>query len=288
MTGVTRCSASLAVFLINLDRATDRLLSMQHKLRRLGFRFERVPAIDGGAIEFPISDFDEFAFRFKHGRLRNPAEVGCYLSHIECAKRLLASNSEFALVLEDDLAFPDDFNELVHAALSQAEKWDILRLSTVSSGRKFKFSRLTRNRSVAVALTREKGSGAYIINRQAAAWFVDELLPMQLPFDLAFDLEFFAGLKSAFVFPIPVDQQLGLPSQIQGEHRRRFHRSRGHYLTVLPYRMFMETARLLTRMSLLLGHLAKERTKPTRYGRQGGGLEGIPPADRQTTRIGEM
>jgi len=260
---------------------------MQQKLRRMGLWYERVSAVDGAATEFPIRDFDEFAFRFKHGRWRNPAEVGCYLSHIECARRLLASNNEFALVLEDDLAFPDDFRELVDAALSQHDNWDILRLSTVSSGRKFNFSRLTKNRSLAVAFTREKGSGAYIINRRAAAWFVDELLPMQLPFDLAFDLEFFAGLKSAFVFPIPVDQQLGLPSQIQGK-RRRFHRSRGHYLTVLPYRMFIETARLLARLRLLLGHLAHQGTRPAMRGKEKSELERMLPVDSQTRRIGEM
>ena len=288
MTDAKRCDASLAVFLINLDRAGDRLLSMQHKLWRMGFRFERVSAIDGAAIEFPMPDFDEFAFRFKHGRWRNPAEVGCYLSHIECARRLLASNSEFALVLEDDLTFPDDFRGLMDAALKQNEKWDILRLSTVSRGRKFNFSRLTKNRSLAVALTREKGSGAYIINRRAAAWLVDELLPMQLPFDLAFDLEFFAGLKSAFVFPIPVDQQLGFPSQIQGERRRRFHRSRGHYFTVLPYRMFVETARLLARFAQLLGHLTNERTKPAIYGKERYGPEEMPPIHSQARRIGKM
>lgn len=288
MIDAKRSDASLAVFLINLDRASDRLLAMQHTLSRMGFQFERVPAVDGAALEFPIADFDDFAFRFKHGRWCNPAEVGCYLSHIECARRLLASNGEFALVLEDDLAFPDDFREVMDAALRQHEKWDILRLSTVSGGRKFNFSRLTKNRSLAMALTREKGSGAYIINRRAAAWFVDELLPMQLPFDLAFDLEFFAGLKSAFVFPIPVDQQLGLPSQIQGR-RRRFHRSRGHYFTVLPYRMFVESARLLTRLTLLLGHLANERMRSVLCGKERRDEpEEMAQVDSHTRRIGEM
>jgi glycosyl transferase family 25 len=288
MTDAKRCDASLAVFLINLDRAGDRLLAMQHKLRDMGFRFERVPAVDGAAMEFPIPDFNEFAFRFKHGRWRNAAEVGCYLSHIECARRLLATNSEFALVLEDDLAFPDDFRELLDAALKQNERWDILRLSTVSRGRKFNFSRLTETRSLGVALTREKGSGAYIINRRAASWFVGELLPMQLPFDLAFDLEFFAGLMSAFVSPIPVNQQLGLPSQIQGARRRRFHRSRGHYFTVLPYRIFVETMRLVMRLSLLLDHLAGERTRQAMYDEARRGSEEMPAADSQVRRIGEM
>jgi glycosyl transferase family 25 len=250
--------ASLKIFLINLDRAIDRLAAMRSKLEHSGLGFERVPAIDGNSIDFPTKQFSEISFRFMHGRRRNPGEVGCYLSHVECARRLLASDCEFALILEDDLEFPPDFNDIVEAAIRQAEQWDILRLSTVSAGRKFDFSRLTESRRLAIALTREKGSGAYLINRRAAQWFVRKLLPMRLPFDLAFDLEFFQGLRSAFVTPIPINQQLGLPSQIQGSlNRRHYHRSSVHYLTVMPYRLFLETCRLsfrLLRLSRLLVH----------------------------------
>ncbi|WP_312862903.1 glycosyltransferase family 25 protein [Rhizobium sp. P28RR-XV] len=285
MVSTRQGEASLTVFLINLDRAVDRLVAMQQKLGCIGLHAQRVSAVDGAALDFPIRDFNEVAFRFKHGRRRNPAEVGCYLSHIECARRLLASNSEFALVLEDDLEFPDDFAELLDATLQQNEKWDILRLSTVSDGRKFRFSRLTKTRSLAVALTREKGSGAYIINRRAAHWFVEKLVPMQLPFDLAFDLEFFGGLKSAFVVPVPVDQQLDLPSQIQGR-RRRYHRSRGHYLTVMPYRIFIETIRLPARLMCLVGHLTCARMTEETFSGQTSQTEKISAPDSSARRIG--
>ncbi len=257
-----RTGASLKIFLINLDRASDRLTDMREKLEQIGLTFERVPAIDGSLIEFPIKQFSEISFRFMHGRRRNPGEIGCYLSHVECARRLVASDDEFALILEDDLEFPPDLPDIIKAALGQAETWDILRLSTVSAGRKFEFSKLTESRSLAIALTREKGSGAYLINRRAARWFVKVLLPIRLPFDLAFDLEFFQGLKSAFVTPIPINQQLGLPSQIQGiRQRRRYHRSRAHYLTVLPYRLFVEANRVCFRFLLLSGHLLRARVQ---------------------------
>ncbi|MGY5803521.1 glycosyltransferase family 25 protein [Rhizobium sp. LEGMi12c] len=258
-------AASLKIFLINLDRADDRLAAMRARLGQIGLQFERVPAVDGGSIDFPTPEFSEFAFRFMHGRRRNPGEVGCYLSHVECARRLLASPSEFALVLEDDLEFPPDIIDILEAALRRAEQWDILRLSTVSCGRKFDVSRLTENRNLAIALTREKGSGAYIINRRAARWFAEKLLPMRLPFDLAFDLEFFQGLNSAFVTPVPINQQLGLPSQIQGKsQRRRYHRSRAHYLTVMPYRAFVEASRLFFRLWRLTNLRLQDRASAMR------------------------
>jgi glycosyl transferase family 25 len=247
----------MRTYLINLDRAADRLSAMQDKLDSMRLPFERVRAVDGRALEFPIPDFREGPYRLLHGRRGNPAEVGCYLSHIECAKRLLASESEFALILEDDLEFPADLKQLLRAAIEANTDWDILRLSTVNHGRKYSFADLTPQRSLAVALTREKGSGAYLLNRRAAAWFIEKLVPMRLPFDLAFDLEYLAGLKAAFVFPVPINQDIGLPSQIQAK-RRTYHLRRWRYLIVQPYRTWLEASRFICRLrqltSLLLKH----------------------------------
>jgi glycosyl transferase family 25 len=246
----------LKTYLINLDRAADRLSAMQDKLNSMGLPFERVAAVDGQTLELPISDFREGTYRLLHGRRGNPAEVGCYLSHIECAKRLLASESEFALILEDDLEFPPDLKQLLRAAIEANADWDILRLSTVNRGRKYPFAGLTSQRSFAVALTREKGSGAYLLNRRAAAWFVEKLVPMRLPFDLAFDLEYLAGLKAAFVFPVPINQDTGLPSQIQAK-RRTYHLRRWRYVTVQPYRAWLEASRFICRLRQLTWLLLK-------------------------------
>jgi glycosyl transferase family 25 len=177
--------------------------------------------------------------------------VGCYLSHIECARRLLASDGSHALILEDDVALPVDFCDLLRAALNVDERWDILRLSTVNSGRKHVFMKIMPERSLAVALTREKGSGAYVVNRRAAKWMVDLLLPMQLPYDIAYDLEHFAGLRAVFVTPVPVNQFTDFPTQIQ--QRRRQHRlSWWLRFTVYPYRAWFETTRFLFRLYSLL------------------------------------
>jgi len=149
----------------------------------------------------------------------------------------------------------------MEAAIDADEDWDILRLSSVNSGRKFEFRRVTSTRSLAVCLTREKGSGAYMINRRAARWFVGRLLPMRLPFDIAFDLEYLAGLKAAFVHPVPVSQETGLVSQIQS-HRRAFHLSRWRYAIVQPFRAWLETTRMVMRLSLLVAHLFRRAINP--------------------------
>ncbi|MBY2925583.1 glycosyltransferase family 25 protein [Rhizobium leguminosarum] len=173
------------------------------------------PPSTAASFFFPTPDYDERRYRLRHGKRTNPAEVGCYLSHIECAKCFLESSADHALILEDDVEFPPDLCELLLGALDARDSWDILRLSTVNTGRKYSFQRFTTERSLAIALTREKGSGAYMINRQAAEWLVGRMVPMCLPYNLAFNLEYLASLRSVFVSPVPINQCTNFPTQIQ-------------------------------------------------------------------------
>jgi hypothetical protein len=108
--------AELAVYLINLDRAPDRLARMAARLQAAGVAFERVAAVDGRALQFPIPEFSALSYKFLHGRRTVPSEIGCYLSHIACARRLLQGQASHALILEDDADLPEDMIALLDAA----------------------------------------------------------------------------------------------------------------------------------------------------------------------------
>lgn len=249
---------TLAVYLINMDGAEDRLQVMNKETAAAGIHAERVPAVIGRNLSFPIPEFSELSYKLLHGRRMKHGEVGCYLSHVECARRFLASDADLCLILEDDVAFDPDFLETIDAAAKSSDAWDILRLTTVSSGRKFPFRKLTERRSLSIALTREKGSGAYMINRKAARWIAKDLVPMRLAYDIAFDLEYLSGLKAAFVTPLVATQDSEFESQIQGNinaHKL----PRWRYFTVLPYRTYLEVSRVVARTALLLWQKLKYR-----------------------------
>ncbi|MGG7576712.1 glycosyltransferase family 25 protein [Rhizobium sp. Nf11,1] len=258
-------SLRVNTYLINLDRAPLRRFRMERLLSGFGLAYERVAAVDGAGLSLPHPDFDERSYLRRHGRRPNLFEIGCYLSHVVCARRFLGSNAEFALILEDDLDFDDDFAELLEAALQHEAQWDILRLSTVNSGRKHRVEPLTAARSLAIALTREKGSGAYLINRKAAGWIVGAMLPMRLPYDLAFDLEFDEGLRACFVDPLPVSQRADPCSQIQaGLSAYRLGRRRPW--SVLPFRAAAEIRRFVARFIRLAAW--RLRISPASMGRR--------------------
>lgn len=136
-------------------------------------------------------------------------------------------------------------------ALDARDSWDILRLSTVNTGRKYSFQRITTERSLAIALTREKGSGAYMINRRAAEWLVGRMVPMCLPYDLAFNLEYLASLRSVFVSPVPINQWTNFPTQIQ-LGLRSYRIAGWRRLPVFLFRAWIEASRFLTRSFRLL------------------------------------
>jgi len=255
----------MATYYINLERSDARRARMNEMLAMSGLEYQRVPAVDGRDLTLPIKDFDERGYRLRHGRKPNPFEIGCYLSHVECARRLLESQNAHALILEDDVVFPPDMIALLNAALENNELWDLLRLSTVNRGHKYAVKKLNATRSLAVSLTREKGSGAYVINRRAAAWIMEGLRPMRLPFDLAFDSEQFVGLKALFVAPVPVHQTADRQSLIQNS-LSSYRLSRWNYLTVLPYRSWYETTRFLSRLVQLMAWKFGPRTSMGKTG----------------------
>lgn len=239
-------SARMQTYVINLDRAPERMAKMQARLSEIALPFQRYAAVDGRALTFPHPQFSDIGYRLLHGRRRAPAEIGCYLSHVGVMVEFLASDAEFALVLEDDITFQPDFIQAIAAALARSGEWDILRLSTVNSARAIAYGRLSDGRKIGVALTREKGAGAYIVNRKAARW-ITGLVPMRLAYDIAFDLEYLAGLRAAFICPPPCAQITGEVTQIQNQGPD-FKLPKWRYLTVLPYRAWLEITRLVMRL----------------------------------------
>lgn len=125
----------LPVFLINLDGSDDRLKEASAQLESAGVPFKRVPAFDGRALqpdEFP--DYDRVgAMRYMGQPLRG-GEIGCYLSHLDCARRFLETGSPACLVLEDDMKLQPDFIEAVGAILDwfsrSGTEWDVVNIGS--------------------------------------------------------------------------------------------------------------------------------------------------------------
>ncbi|WP_207101776.1 glycosyltransferase family 25 protein [Paracoccus shandongensis] len=124
----------LPVYLINLDGSEDRLRSATRQLDDAGIPFERVPAFDGRALrveEFP--GYDPVGTMAYMGRPLRGGEIGCYLSHLDCARRVLDSGAARGLVFEDDMQLKPGFAEGLRVVLDWLDEhpdWDLVNLGS--------------------------------------------------------------------------------------------------------------------------------------------------------------
>ena len=145
-----------------------------------------------------------------------------------------------------------DFPTVLEAALRHRSSWNILRLTGLSAGHAVPVRPLGGGSALCVNFGRLKGAGAYVVDRAAATAFVAHLLPMWLPWDHAFDREWFLGLRAASVQPFPISQtDSGFKSSIQGGSKRPLPSCR-RWFTTYPYQAFNEICRGLFRSASFL------------------------------------
>ena len=95
------------VFVINLDRAPDRLKRIDLHLKRLGIKYERIQAVDGKTL----TKNEIRASTTKHcGMFCTKGAIGCALSHKAAWKLAVDRRLKQFLVLEDDAHLTKDFN----------------------------------------------------------------------------------------------------------------------------------------------------------------------------------
>lgn len=192
------------IYVINLDRDTERLASISANLGQLGLAFERIPAVLGAAhvADPTIVDLARYPGRNRRATPR-AGEVGCYLSHIRVFERFLESGAARCVVLEDDVeclpALPG-----VLRSLFERDDWDLAKLFCFHAGCPLPVRRLAGGHRLCVHLTRTTSSAGYALNRRAAEVLRRTLLPLSLQVDHALDRPWESGLRVRGVRPLPV------------------------------------------------------------------------------------
>lgn len=118
------------IFLINLDKSSDRLARCQEFFAQFNIEFERIPAVYGKDLsEQEITSFYD-ADRNTTGYKKElgVGELGCYLSHVKCWQKIVDEELDYALILEDDFKLTESFNDFAEI-FPKLVDWDYVRIA---------------------------------------------------------------------------------------------------------------------------------------------------------------
>ena len=201
----------IPTYVINLKSSSARRRYMEDLLSVYEhLKVEFVEAVDGRLYSKEQQQvlFDMKACVQRNGRIINPGEIGCTLSHRKCYQKVLDSASPYALIFEDDISIVGDMSTAINdtvASFMNCQKPRILFLSG-----DYWYWRKKAITKVCWAV----GSYAYFINRAAA----ERILKIGKPFSVADDWDLYKtnGVGLYAIHPYVIDANISdLPSDIQ-------------------------------------------------------------------------
>jgi len=190
-------------YVINLDRDTKRMSGTADNLSRLGIKYERIPAVNGGALTNSATLIDGPRYRVRNRRDEpRPGEIGCYLSHLKAIDTFLRTEAPWCLILEDDVELSSDCPKLFET-LDRSDDWDLVKLFNFHGGTPIACRRLGASHHLVVHLTCTTSAAAYVLNRRAAKTLSATLLPIVEQFDHAMDRPWVSRLRIRGIRPMP-------------------------------------------------------------------------------------
>ncbi len=192
------------IYVINLDRDTERMASVHENLARLGLGYERISGVMGKDVPGweQLVDAEAYAWRNRNDMPR-AGEVGCYLSHLKAMETFLRTDAPWCVILEDDVEVLPTCGEVLRS-LGEQDDWDLVKLFHFHSGMPVKKRPLAGGHRLVVHLTRTTSSAAYAVSRRAARTLVESMRPITEQVDHALDRPWETGLRTRGIRPMPV------------------------------------------------------------------------------------
>lgn len=173
----------MKAYLINLDRSPERLAHFSAQAARAGLRFERLPAVDGRAID-PAERARMLSPRFEFQPL-NPGEIGIFMSQRSAWQRLVDSGEKMAAVFEDDVVLCAQAGRLLDRLAEGGWQADIVKLETTH--RRVVLGppcgQLDDGHRLQPLCSWHGGAAGYVITRDAAARLLAATWPLADPVD---------------------------------------------------------------------------------------------------------
>ena len=175
----------VGIYAINMKFRSDKRKRMSDELEKHNLDGEFIDAIVGYNINIEKMTNNNLIDNKINRPLRR-GEIGCYLSHIKAWESFLNSNNKYALILEDDAVFIEDFKEKLKNLLIEIDfPFDIIYLNENCEnhfGEKCLYG-YQRSENLFSPGTVGYGLYGYLLSRRGATKLLNEALPIERPID---------------------------------------------------------------------------------------------------------
>ena len=217
----------MKLYVINLDRAPERMARMERLLAAISVPFERVAAVDGAKLPPPpISADGAYAV--------SRSEIACANSHQKCWDLFSQSGDPYCVIIEDDVHFGSDFAAFMESPPTFPADFDLIKIESLHTKvwleRRPAPADIGGRRLKRLAFD-HMGSAGYVLSRQG----LEKLRRRTVTIDQAIDVILFGkpsrSLTNYQMVPSLIIQDrvlkdispmyVGLPSAIADDSGRR-------------------------------------------------------------------
>lgn len=164
----------MKIFVISLERSTERRTQMITKFAKADVEFEFFNAVDASVEGFTLSDrvAPQITKKRKGYELLN-SEVACYASHFLLWERCVEMNQPI-VIIEDHAELTDDFKATLMIAFQHINEFGYIKLSAPLKPRKFiEDKKIDTFHSIGHYDKNTCFTTGYIISPEAAKRFVE-------------------------------------------------------------------------------------------------------------------
>ena len=218
------------IYIINLERATERLEKVISELEKIGGQFSNYTvfkAIDGKTIsEDEIkklltldAQYSFYINAFNYDQIRSRGEVGCYLSHLGVWKDMVKNNYNNVIILEDDV-FSNMTSQQINKNLDYLPlDYDVAHLGWFS---RYEGNYLKKSTNWVVPVDNNKrfsmiyGTYSYMLSNKGAKELIANAIPINMQVDSYISV--YSSLNSSFKRYLSILQLFEQGEGMKGMH----------------------------------------------------------------------
>ena len=218
------------IYIINLERAKDRLNKVVNELKKLGgpfLNYNIFKAIDGKTIKDDEinklltldAQYSYYINAFNYDQIRSKGEVGCYLSHLGVWKDMVKNNYNNVIILEDDVFTTLNKDQINKNLNLLPNDYDCAHLAWFS---RFEGEYLKKSPNWVIPIENYKrfsmiyGTYAYMLSNKGAKELIANAVPINMQVDSFISV--YSSLKPSFKRYLSIEQLFEQGQGMKGMH----------------------------------------------------------------------